>query len=163
MDNRAEKNRPRPNPDQVQQLRALTGESMMDCRKALAWAAGDMEKAKARLLDPRLHSLCLVTRARPESSSTKCMRLLHEIWQNWSDEDRIWFLNEEPIKMHHTLGRHLRNHAGMWDFPWTPVVIDGLDRAIDHPDAISQRVMAEFQQMARGFQHGSSTARVAEG
>lgn len=75
------------------------------------------------------------------------VKLLGEIWTNLSLDDKVWFLNEEPIMMHNTLGRHLRNHCGMWEVPYTPVIVDGVDVAVDHPDAISQRAIVHFQKL----------------
>lgn len=45
-DNRTSKNRPpRIDVDKVRELRELTGEGLMACKKAYVWAEGDMEKA----------------------------------------------------------------------------------------------------------------------
>ncbi|MDX9668708.1 hypothetical protein QMK49_00365 [Pseudomonas sp. P8_250] len=153
-DNRAKKNRPDSNrpeiaPEKVKQLRELTGEGMMDCKKALMWAKGDMDKAKQHLLDMEYSGCRLVYYSRPESSYTKAMKLMQEIWANMPPDDKLWFRKEEPIRMHNSLGMHLRNHANMWEFPWTPEIRGGIDFSKDHPDAISMRVIEDFQQIIR--------------
>lgn len=72
--------------------------------------------------------------------------LMEEIYKNFSEEDKTWFENEVPVAMHSTLGRHLRNHAKLWECEWQPELIDGVDYSPNHPDAISSRVIADFQQ-----------------
>lgn len=73
------------------------------------------------------------------------MKLMCEIYVNFSEDDRVWFQNENPAAMHLTLGMHLRNHCGMWETKWVPELIDGIDHSPNHPDAISQRVIKDFQ------------------
>ncbi|AND74930.1 hypothetical protein pf16_07 [Pseudomonas phage pf16] len=73
--------------------------------------------------------------------------LLGLIWLNLGQEDKEWFLEAEPYEMHNDLGRHLRNHCGMWEVPHVPVIVDGVDMAVDHPDAISHRAIVHFQQL----------------
>lgn len=77
------------------------------------------------------------------------MDLLQEIYNNFSDEDKEWFKKEPPIAMHLTLGMHLRNHCGMWLLAWVPEMIDGADHSPNHPDAISQRAITDFQAKVR--------------
>lgn len=49
-DNRPRKNRPAPiDVDKVRELRELTGEGLMACKKAFVWAEGDMREAEAYL------------------------------------------------------------------------------------------------------------------
>ena len=71
--------------------------------------------------------------------------LMEEIWNNFSSCDKLWFVNEEPAMMHHTLGRHLRNHANLWEDGWEPELVDGVDYSPNHPDAISSKVIEDFQ------------------
>lgn len=75
--------------------------------------------------------------------------LMEEIYQNFSRLDKLWFLGEEAISMHSTLGRHLRNHANLWQNTWEPELVDGVDHSPSHPDAISARVIRDFQTLAR--------------
>lgn len=133
--------------ENVRKLREDTGESMMDCKKALAQALGDMERAKQIIHERGRNCTSLVTRERPQTSYSKGLKLMRDIWNNWSIEDKQWFLKEHPINMHSTLGRHLRNHCGMWEVPWTPVVRGGIDYSKQHPDAISQEVIKDFHEI----------------
>jgi len=80
----------------------------------------------------------------------KAMDLLQEIYDNFSEEDKVWFQSEKPIAMHSTLGMHLRNHCNMWDYVWVPELIDGVDHSPNHPDAISQKAIKDFQAKVLG-------------
>lgn len=73
--------------------------------------------------------------------------LLGIIWSNFSHEDKEWFFEADPIDMHNCLGRHIRNNCGMWDVPHAPVIVDGVDMAVDHPDSISHRAIVHFKQL----------------
>lgn len=75
--------------------------------------------------------------------------LMEEIYKNFSREDQLTFLREDTLTMHHTLGMHLRNHAKLWENPWEPELIDGVDYSRNHPDAISSQVLRDFQLHAR--------------
>ena len=44
---------------------------------------------------------------------------------------------------HHTLGRKIRNHFGLWDFGWEPVMDGHCDASPEHPDQISMEVIRE--------------------
>lgn len=73
--------------------------------------------------------------------------LMEEIYNNFSSVDKLWFINEESVAMHSSLGRHLRNHAKLWEDKWEPVIwVDGVDYSENHPDAISSRVIKNFQE-----------------
>lgn len=71
--------------------------------------------------------------------------LMEQIYENFSDEDKEWFVNEDPVMMHLTLGMHIRNHAGLWSVPHEPEIVDGVDISENHPDAISSKVIKDFQ------------------
>lgn len=73
------------------------------------------------------------------------MELMHQIYDNFSEDDKVWFQNESPAMMHLTLGMHLRNHCGMWETVWVPELIDGVDHSPNHPDAISSKVIRDYQ------------------
>lgn len=78
--------------------------------------------------------------------------LMEEIYNNFSEEDKKWFLSTDTTLMHNDLGRHLRNHAGLWQDEYTPLMIDGVDHSHGHPDAISARVLRQFQEnKKRGY------------
>lgn len=44
---------------------------------------------------------------------------------------------------HHGLGSWIRNQFNLWSYPWTPVLVDGVDMADDHPDAVSMSIIEE--------------------
>lgn len=83
------------------------------------------------------------------SSYKEAYDLMGEIWENFSNYDKEWFLEENPIMMHNTLGMHLRNHANLWKLSWEPELIDGVDHSENHPDAISSKVITDFQSAKR--------------
>ena len=77
-----------------------------------------------------------------------------------ADEEMVtevltWFDQAEPrdqkhfkeydrhslITFHHTLGRDIRNHFGLWEYMWIPVLQEGIDCSQEHPDAISMRII----------------------
>lgn len=80
------------------------------------------------------------------TSYDRAYSLMEAIWENFSEDDKQWFLSTSTIAMHNDLGMHLRNHAGLWTEKWEPYLVNGVDHAHDHPDAISSRVMKTFQQ-----------------
>lgn len=76
--------------------------------------------------------------------------LMQEIYNNFNRADKLWFLSEDPVLMHNSLGRHLRNHTNLWDYPWKPEYDKaGIDHSPNHPDAISSRVIRDFQSKAK--------------
>lgn len=83
------------------------------------------------------------------SGYDKAYSLMQEIYNNFDRKDKLWFLSEDPVMMHLDLGMHLRNHARLWEEPWEPFLIDGVDHSPNHPDAISGRVIKNFQEWAR--------------
>lgn len=86
----------------------------------------------------------------PENYYAAGMELMGEIYANFSESDKEWFKNEPPAAMHHSLGRHLRNHCKMWEIKWTPELIDGVDHSPNHPDAVSSRVIRDYQKLIQG-------------
>lgn len=48
---------------------------------------------------------------------------------------------KDLISYHHSLGRSIRNHFGLWSTKWEPVLVDDIDMAEDHPDRISMDVI----------------------
>ena len=71
--------------------------------------------------------------------------IAQDVYNGLGDEDFILLLEvktrEDMIQFHHSAGRHIRNHYKLWERTYTPVIIDGVDCAEDHPDAISARIL----------------------
>jgi hypothetical protein len=64
-----------------------------------------------------------------------------------SEEDREWikaFDKKDLPMLHHDVGRFIRNHFKLWERQHEPVIIDGVDHAEDHPDAISMRIIEKY-------------------
>ena len=59
---------------------------------------------------------------------------------------------DDLICLHHGLGTYIRNTYGLWETPWIPVLVDGVDCAEDHPDAISQRIIEALHKKLNGPQ-----------
>jgi hypothetical protein len=61
------------------------------------------------------------------------------------DETKAYIKNiafEDVGSLHHGFGTWIRNTFGLWERPaWTPVIIDDVDHAEDHPDEISFRII----------------------
>lgn len=49
-------------------------------------------------------------------------------------EDQLYLL-------HHTMGRWIRNTYSLWEDPWEPELVDGVDMSPNHPDAISMDII----------------------
>lgn len=71
-----------------------------------------------------------------------------EIVNDWltnaSEKDQKAFKErskEDLVVYHHDLGRQIRNHFKLWENEWEPNLINGVDFAEDHPDAVSMRVI----------------------
>ena len=67
-------------------------------------------------------------------------------WYRDSDPDEQDEFRECPFeklgKFHHFLGRQIRNHFGLWRYPWEPDLDEeGVDCAAEHPDQISFEVI----------------------
>lgn len=48
---------------------------------------------------------------------------------------------DDMIQFHHTAGMNIRNEYSLWKHKWTPVIVNGVDMADDHPDAISAKIL----------------------
>jgi len=75
--------------------------------------------------------------------------LMEEIYENFNRYEKLWVLGEDPVNMHSGLGMHLRNCAYLWKDAWEPEIVDGVDYSLSHPDAISSRVIRDFQKEAK--------------
>lgn len=51
---------------------------------------------------------------------------------------------ENLIRLHHYLGRMIRNNYGLWEHPWEPEIKNGVDCSPHHPDSISQRIIEKL-------------------
>lgn len=73
-----------------------------------------------------------------------------DVVQGWYEdaepEDQAAFASKREqalVAFHHSLGRQIRNHFRLWDYPWTPDMQGHFDRSPEHPDQVSQRVIVE--------------------
>lgn len=68
-------------------------------------------------------------------------------WINQDPEFKKEFMNcsydDLILYHHHPLGTRIRNEFKLWETEWEPKLIDGIDCAEDHPDAISMRIVEE--------------------
>lgn len=55
---------------------------------------------------------------------------------------------ENLISYHHSLGQDIRNHFGLWEYMWMPLLQEGIDCSEEHPDAISMRVIEKVWKIA---------------
>lgn len=62
-----------------------------------------------------------------------------------SEEDKIWLATEEnsAIKAHHTLGRWMRNHWGLWQEEPNEIMRLLRKRGLEHPDDMSYAITEE--------------------
>lgn len=68
----------------------------------------------------------------------------------WFDESSLDEQNrfkncefDSLYEYHHSLGRSIRNQFKLWDNPWTPELVDGVDCSLNHPDAVSMSIIEE--------------------
>jgi hypothetical protein len=71
--------------------------------------------------------------------------IAHEFFRGLSWTERVLVgqvkTADEMIEFHGTVGRHIRNYYKLWEHPWAPEVVDGVDVSPNHPDAISMRIL----------------------
>lgn len=80
-------------------------------------------------------------------SYDKAYEVMKDIWYNqFVEGERSWFKLRDHIELHSTMGQYIRNEAHLWDTEWQPLIIDGVDHSHDHPEAISARVIKQFQE-----------------
>ena len=72
-----------------------------------------------------------------------------EWFEDAPEDAKLEFLSANTLDYHETLGRQIRNQFGLWQRPWTPELINGVDAAIGHPDNLSQYIIQEVQRRAR--------------
>lgn len=72
-------------------------------------------------------------------------QIAQDIVDNRLDKDTADYIKnipfEDVLSLHHGFGTWIRNTFELWQRPWTPVIVDGVDWAEDHPDAISSRII----------------------
>jgi len=50
---------------------------------------------------------------------------------------------EDLYRFHTSLGQDIRNEFRLWEQPWQPVMVNGVDIAPDHPDILSLKIIEE--------------------
>ena len=82
--------------------------------------------------------------------------IARDIVDNRLDDDTKTYIKdmsfEDVGSLHHGFGTWIRNTFELWQRPaWEPVIIDGVDCAEDHPDAISFRIICLVHDMLNGL------------
>jgi len=71
-------------------------------------------------------------------------------WFDTSPEDNkkhfLKLSHEQLVVYHHTIGRSLRNKFKLWENPWKPDLINGIDHSKNHPDSLSMRAIERFHE-----------------
>ena len=79
----------------------------------------------------------------------------NQIVSNWSEEEQKefflspWIDGDESslTRLHHSLGRHIRNEYKLWTIPWEPEMKEFMGCMCDcspfHPDAVSTTIIRE--------------------
>jgi hypothetical protein len=67
--------------------------------------------------------------------------ILDDLIKNEYSHNILENTREELIRLHHSLGRDIRNEYGLWNRKWTPELKDGVDYSPNHPDAISMTII----------------------
>lgn len=61
------------------------------------------------------------------------------------DQDNFTKSSEDDlINYHSTFGVFIRNRFCLWDKKWIPVIVDGIDKSVQHPDNLSMQVIRSF-------------------
>ncbi len=71
-----------------------------------------------------------------------------KICTEWDEEQqRLFFLSnyrEQTLSIYHySLGQYIRNTYALWQHPWEPNIIDGVDWSPHHPDQMSMTIIQE--------------------
>ena len=87
-------------------------------------------------------------------SKKEIVRLeMESIWGDWHKFNNHieieCFLDNHPHVIMY-LSRYIRNVTGLWDYPWKPNIIDGVDHSEEHPDQISHYAIEEFRILKNG-------------
>lgn len=73
--------------------------------------------------------------------------VMKHLWDNEFDSsDKLWFCTNDYIDLHFSVGNYIRHKAKLWESKWEPMMINGVDHSHEHPDAISARVVKQFQE-----------------
>lgn len=73
--------------------------------------------------------------------------IVDDIIKHLSEKDSDYLKNmerDELGSLHFFMGMQIRNTYGLWKRKWEPKIIDGVDHAEDHPDAISMRIIEKI-------------------
>lgn len=66
-------------------------------------------------------------------------------WFKTADAKQEFIESDRLTTYHNSLGRNIRNDFKLWETDWKPMMVDGIDRSVDHPDQVSMRVIEEVQ------------------
>lgn len=73
---------------------------------------------------------------------------LEDLWTKTSNENRKMFLTCEDytkfVGEYSQIARDMRNKFSMWDTPYTPEIINGVDHSPNHPDNLSMKILRNF-------------------
>ena len=75
--------------------------------------------------------------------------IIDDLMENLSEDDADVLRNtkkDDLIMFHHSFGRYIRNEYGLWDHPWEPELVDGIDVSPNHPDAISKAIIEQLHE-----------------
>lgn len=48
---------------------------------------------------------------------------------------------EKLIQFHHGMGTAIRNKYNLWEIPWEPEIVNGIDMSPYHPDQVSMTLI----------------------
>lgn len=81
--------------------------------------------------------------------------IAREVFKNlsWEEFDLIGTIptSHDMMEFHHSVGRYIRNHYKLWERGYIPVIVNGVDVAEDHPDAISSRILERVWELVHAF------------
>jgi len=97
------------------------------------------------------HRLGFPEELKPPITDAEIDRIVDEHWaiiqKKWSLEQQAEFFNmleHELGILHHGFGPMIRNHYGLWQHGWKPVIIDGCDHSERRRDQVSMRIIREL-------------------
>lgn len=80
----------------------------------------------------------------------------------WDDRSELLAVTEksELVRYHHTLGRWIRNHFGLWALTWVPVIVNGFDVSENNPEQLSMRVIEAVWERLQNAENSTDTITI---
>ena len=94
-----------------------------------------------------------------EKMKEMVFEVMHMLYCHTPKEDLEEFYNAPKDKLtemyHRTVGVWVRDTFNLWQFPWAPELVNGVDESPEHPDAVSMNVVVRaWEQLHHDIEKG---------